>query len=117
MASSGVETGDAKTRKALGAVLFMQAATNAMDAFSALNSSPWTAENFGATETKAKSCKEYVWHSLAVTTFYGVAATLIAHSIWPLLGTLIADVYMYWLYARALQRGKVAGSNGWAKDG
>jgi hypothetical protein len=101
-------------RRALAAVLFLQASTNAMDAFSALNSSPWTAENFGATETKAKSCREYVLHAIAVTAFYGIAAAAIARSLWPIIGTLIADVYLWWLYSRALKRGRETASTGWA---
>jgi hypothetical protein len=76
-------------RRALAAVLFLQASTNAMDAFSALNSSPWTA-------------------------FYGIAAAAIARSLWPIIGTLIADVYLWWLYSRALKRGRETASTGWA---
>lgn len=112
-ASSG--SGEA-ARRALAAVLFLQASTNAMDAFSALNSSPWTAENFGADEEKAKSCREYVLHAIAVTAFYGIAAAAIARSMWPILGTLIADVYLWFLYSRALKRGREAGSVKWANQ-
>jgi|SRR5208282_3981098 len=110
---AGGSNGDG-ARRALAAVLFLQASTNAMDAFSALNSSPWTAENFGATEDKARSCKEYVVHAIAITAFYGLAAAAIARSIWPVIGTLIADVYLWWLYSRALHRGRVSDSTSWA---
>lgn len=104
-------------RRALGALLFLAAGTNALDVYSALNSSPWTAENFGADAKKAESCREYVKHSIAVTTAFGVTSAVIAGSWWPLVGTVAANAYMYWLYERALSRGAVAGSTGWQKAG
>jgi hypothetical protein len=107
--------GDGSAR-ALGALLFMQASTNAMDVYSALNSSPWTAENFGADPEKAASCMEYVMHSIAITSFFGISSTVIAKSWWPVIGTALADGYMFWLYNRALQRGAKAGSTGWGQQ-
>lgn len=100
-------------KRALAALLFMAALTNAMDVYSALNSSPWTAENFGGDEAKAKSCREYVWHSIALTSVFGIVSTAIAKSPWPVIGTAVADGYMYWLYDRALKRGAERGSSGW----
>ena len=79
-------------RRALSAIMFMQALTNAMDVYSALNSSPWTAENFGGDESKAKSCREYVWHSIAVTSIYGISSSIIAESWWPVIGEVSAYV-------------------------
>jgi hypothetical protein len=107
--------GDGSSR-ALGALLFMQASTNAMDVYSALNSSPWTAENFGADPEKAASCMEYVMHSIAITSFFGVSSAVIAKSWWPVIGTALADGYMFWLYNRALQRGASSGSTGWGQQ-
>lgn len=103
-------------KSALAALLFIGAITNVVDVMSALNSSPWTAENFGADPDKAKSCKEYVMHSVAFSTGLTIAASLIAKSWWPVIGGMVANGYMYWLYNRALQRGQVAGSEGWAKN-
>lgn len=103
------------TRRELGALLFLAAGTNALDVYSALNSSPWTAENFGANAEKAKSCREYVTHSIAVTSFYGVVAAVVSGMWWPIIGTVLANVYMYWLYDRALKRGQASQSNGWEK--
>jgi hypothetical protein len=97
-----------------GAILFQGASTNAMDVYSALNSSPWTAENFGADPEKARSCKEYVAHSVLISTFYAVIASLIAGNWWALIGAAIANVYMWWLYHRALRRAQATGSKGWA---
>ncbi len=99
----------------VGAILFLQAGTNVMDVYSALNSSPWTSENFGADPEKARSCLEYVYHSMAWTTFYCGLAAWISKSWWPVFGLVSANAYMYWLYQRALARGAVAGSRGWAK--
>lgn len=101
---------------ALGALLFLAAGTNALDVYSALNSSPWTAENFGADPKKAKSCMEYVMHSIVVTSFYAGVSGLIARSWWPIVGAVMANIYMFWLYRRALKRGSVAGSSGWANN-
>ena len=103
-------------RRALGALLFIAAGTNAFDVYSALNSSPWTAENFGADPEKAASCREYVTHSILFTSFFGISSAVIAQSWYPVFGTILANVYMYWLYNRALNRGQVSGTNSWAKS-
>jgi hypothetical protein len=97
-----------------GAILFMQAGTNVFDVYSALNSSPWTSENFGADPQKAASCREYVLHSMVWTSFYCGLAAWISKSWWPIFGLALANVYMWWLYERALKRGAAAGSQGWA---
>jgi hypothetical protein len=100
--------------RALGALLFIGASTNAMDVYSALNSSPWTAESFGGDPEKAKACMEYVYHSLAVTAFYSLGAAAIARNWWPLIGWAIAAAYMYWLYHRALSRAQTRQSTSWS---
>lgn len=100
-------------RRAVSALLFIGASTNALDVYSALNSSPWTAESFGGDPEKAKACREYVWHSIAVTSFYAVVAAAIANNVWPIVGMVLADSYMYWLYDRALKRAVAKGSTGW----
>jgi hypothetical protein len=96
------------------AILFLQASTNAMDVFSAVNSSPWTAENFGGDQTKNASVREYVYHGIGLTVFYIVGASVLAKSAWPLVGGGITLAYMYFLYSRALQRGAARGSAGWS---
>jgi hypothetical protein len=103
-------------RNVVGAILFLQAGTNVFDVYSALNSSPWTSENFGADPQKAASCLNYVYQSMAWTSFYCGLAAWIAKSWWPIFGLVMANVYMYWLYTRALQKGAVSGSTGWAKS-
>lgn len=104
-------------RRIASAILFIQASTNALDVYSALNSSPWTAQSFGADPEKRKACMEYVHHSIGVTSFYAVAAALLAENIWPIIGMVIADVYMYWLYRRALNRACESGSQSWGDRG
>lgn len=97
-----------------GAILFLAAGTNVMDIYSALMSSPWTAENFGADEEKAASCREYLAHSIGWTSFYCISAAIIAESWWPVAGLVMSNAYMYWIYQRALARGEEAASEGWA---
>ena len=99
------------------AILFIQSSTNAMDVFSALNSSPWTSESFGADPEKAASCRRYVHHSLAVTAFYSFSAGILAKSIWPILGWGIAAVYMWKLYDKALKKAAASGSKSWDDSG
>jgi hypothetical protein len=107
---SGSSTGNA-----LAALLFMTSAMTTLDAYSTFESSPWTAENFGADPQKAKSCREYLTHAVVFSMAYACAAGYIAHSIWPVIGAAIANAYLVWLYLRALSRGAVSGSTGWAK--
>jgi len=96
------------------AILFLQASTNAMDVFSAVDSSPWTAENFGGDPAKNASVQEYVWHGVGLTVFYVVGASVLARSMWPIIGGGITLAYMYWLYSRALERGQARGSASWS---
>ena len=107
-------TGGASAR-AVAAVLFMTAGMNTLDAYSTLNSSPWTAENFGADPEKASSCREYVNHAIVFSVAYSIMGSVIAGTWWPVGGTIVVNGYLYWLYNRALNRGAVAGSEGWAK--
>jgi hypothetical protein len=103
--------------RAVSAILFIQASTNAMDVYSALNSSPWTAQSFGADPEKRKACMEYVHHSLGVTLFYSASATVLARNWWPMIGWSLASGYMYWLYQRALKRAQDSGSTSWDGKG
>lgn len=103
-------------RRALSAILFLAAGTNALDVYSALNSSPWTAESFGGDPEKAKACKEYVYHSIGVTSFFCLVSAAVARNWWPVWGAVIANLYMYYLYTRALRRAQNRGSKGWDND-
>lgn len=108
-------TGMPGNGNALAALLFMTSAMMTLDAYSTLESSPWTAENFGADPVKAASCREYLTHAVVYSMAYAVASAYIAKSWWPIMGSAIANAYLIWLYLRALERGKVTGAAGWAK--
>jgi len=86
-----------------------------MDVFSATNSSPWTAENFGGDQEKVDSLREYVYHAMALTAITNVGGAIIERSVWPLIGATLATAYMWWLYERAVARGMQADSKGWDK--
>lgn len=100
-----------------GAGIFLMALAEAFNVYGALNSSPWTAENFGADPEKAASCRRYVLQADAVNIALGVGTSLISKTAWPLLGILAITVYMHWMYEKALRKGAVAGTGGWAKAG
>ena len=101
----------AKTAAAVG--MFLVASAESFNIFSAMNSSPWTAENFGADERRANSAKEYVIIACLANEALGVGASLIGRSPWPLVGTTAVSGFMCFIYWRALQRGKDAGAEGW----
>src|SRR5215469_3939497 len=104
--------GSASTEVA--ALLFMSSAMMTLDAYSTFESSPWTAENFGADPAKAASCREYLWHAVGYSMVYAAASAYIAKSWWPIIGAAISNAYLVWLYLRALDRGVSSGSTKWA---
>lgn len=101
----------------VAAVLFLQSINSAMDTMSALNSSPWTSENFGADPEKAKTSREYVAHSIAVSGAMCVLAAYVAKSWWPIIGMALTNAYLWWIYDRALSRGACSGSTDWSGNG
>lgn len=111
----------AGTQNGLAALLFMSSAMNTMDVYSALNSSPWTAESFGADERRAKALKEYVSHAVAYSMAYAVAAAVIVRKkvmgFLIILAAIVTNAYMVWLYTRASRRGREAGAGAWANGG
>jgi hypothetical protein len=102
------------TNYELAALLFMTSVMMTLDAYSTLESSPWTAENFGADPIKAASCREYMRHAVAFSMIYAIASSIMARKPWPLIGALTANGYLIFLYERALNRGAVSGSVNWA---
>jgi hypothetical protein len=113
MASEGY-SGDA-----IAALLFMQSSATTMDVYSALNSSPWTAESFGADQRRSKALKEYVTHAVVYSMGYAIVAGILAQSRyawWIVLSALATNVYLIWLYMRAMRRGRAAGSSDWANN-
>ncbi len=102
----------------IAALLFLTSSMNTLDAYSTLNSSPWTAESFGADERRAKALKEYVAHAVVYSMAYATAAAFIAHgraATWAILvGAVVTNAYLVMLYLRASARGREAGSANWA---
>lgn len=101
------------TGNAVSALLFVSSMSNAIDVFSATNSSPWTAENFGGDPDKVASLREYVKHAVVLTGITNGVGAIVARNVWPLLGASVACAYMWWLYERAVKRGMDAGNTGW----
>lgn len=100
--------------KALAAVLFISSATNALDVFSAVNSSPWTAYNF-ANDAKAKQAlRYYVTHAVVITVLINLVGSSISRSYWPIAGATVASVYMWWLYEDAVKKGEKEKSEAWS---
>jgi hypothetical protein len=110
----GLALPTSKSERVLAAVLLMQSATMAMDVFSALNSSPWTARSFGGDPEKNASCRRYVWHSIGFATFFALGSAYVAKSWYPIIGIVAADVYMFKLYDDALKAAEGSGSTGWS---
>ena len=104
---------DGSSRRMFAALLFMQAIMVVFDAYSTLQSSPWTAENVGADEEKAASAREYCRHAVAVSMAYTTISSVIAGNPVPFVGGLSANVYLWWLYDRAIKRAQAAGSDNW----
>lgn len=101
---------------AAGVGLFMVAAAESFNIFSAMNSSPWTAQNFGADDEKARSCKQYVVISVLANTGLGGGASLLSGNAWPLVGTTAVSVFMVIIYWRALEKGRRMNSMGWTNS-
>lgn len=102
------------SKRNVSALLFLTSAMTTLDAFSALNSSPWTAESFGADEKRATALQEYVNHAVIFSMGYAVVSAAIAESAYPIVGALIANAYLVWLYDRARKRAEANGNSGWA---
>lgn len=102
---------------ALAAVLFLAAINETMQAYGTLNSSPWTAESFGADDRRAKALREYVTHAVIFSTGASLVAAWVANGKKAtgaiLLGTAGTNAYLVWLYTRASKRGRNAGSSDW----
>jgi hypothetical protein len=106
---------------AVAALLFLNSSMNTLDAYSTLNSSPWTAESFGADERRAAALREYVSHAVTYSMLYAIAASIIAKNKRTtaaiLTGAVVTNLYLVFLYSRASRRGREAGSDSWANNG
>lgn len=98
---------------AVGALLFITSYGQIWEVISALNSSPWTAENFGADAGKAASAREYLAHSTANGAAISGLAAIVSKSWWPVIGASLGIGYAWWIYTRALGRAVHSQSEGW----
>ena len=105
------------------ALLWLTSGMTTFDAYSTLNSSPWTAESFGADPERAASLREYIKHAVIFSMFYSLVGAVIIlrdrdednTSAWyPVLGAAIANAYLVWLYQRATRRAVARGNTNWA---
>lgn len=101
---------------AAGVGLFLVATAESFNIISAMCSSPWTAENFGADEEKRRSTWKYVTLATVGNIGLGFGASLLAKTWWPLIGTSIVSVGMVAVYHHALSKGMKAGSTGWGQQ-
>lgn len=112
----GLESGVG--RNELAAVLFLSAINETMQAYGTLNSSPWTAESFGADDRRATAMREYVTHAVVFSMFTALVAAWVADgqaaTAAIILGAAGTNVYLVWLYLRASRRGRAAGDASWA---
>src|SRR6516162_11217600 len=99
LAGNPVSGGDAT-----GALLLITAYGQIWEIISALNSSPWTAENFGADAGKAKSAREYLAHSTISGAAIAGLAGVVARRWWPVIGASLGITYAWGVYTRAWQR-------------
>lgn len=95
------------------ALLFIASCTNALDVFSAVNSSPWTAYNFANDEEARKALRYYVNHAIVITALTNLGGALISKRLWPIMGAAVASVYMWWLYEDAVTKGQADGKESW----
>jgi len=102
---------------AAGAILYLVSVDASFNAYSAINSSPWTYENMSGDSTKAKSGSKYVWLANGAATLLGLLASFIAGNVWPLVGSLTVVVLMHSLYRHAMSTGKREGNTGWQSSG
>lgn len=117
MALEGFE-GGLNDRDAVAAILFLAAINETMQAYGTLNSSPWTAESFGADDRRAKAMREYVTHAVIFSMATAALAAWVARgkkATWVIIGGAAGtNAYLVWLYLRASSRGRAAGSADWA---
>jgi len=98
---------------ATAGTLFIVSGTNAMDVYSAVNSSPWTAYKFANDEKSVAAMRRYVAHAIVITAVMNIGGAVIAKSMIPILGAFLATSYMWWLYEDAVERGQKQGSESW----
>jgi hypothetical protein len=103
---------DVMTKRGLAGVLVLQAGQYTMDVMSTLQSSPWTAENVGADAEKVASLRHYLNNALVVSTAYCAGAAYLAESWWPIIGSVVNNAYLLYIYNSAIKRAQDAAVKG-----
>lgn len=103
--------------KALGAILFIEAANMMMQAFGTHQSSPWTVESFGADPAKRQACQKYIRRALLNAGALSVVASAVSGSWWPIVGASTEGAYLWWEYQAALATAAESGSTDWSDAG
>jgi hypothetical protein len=92
------------TGRALAALLFITYALAALDAFSSVHSSPYTAEVRGGSAENDERVRRYARTSVYVGLGLGLGGTVISGKAWPMVGAVVACGFMWVLYDRALKQ-------------
>lgn len=71
--------------------------------FSSVHSSLWSARNFGRDPDTRDSCRVFSWVAAVATIATTGFGSLIARSVWPLLGGLVFTGFMMGGYRYALR--------------
>lgn len=100
---------------AAGVGLFILAAAESFNVYSAFCSSPWTIRNVGADREKGQTAMMYATMAGGANIGLGVGASLLAGSWWPLVGTATVTVVMTVIYRHALAEAERTGSAGWQR--
>lgn len=98
---------------AAGVGLFILAAAESFNVYSAFCSSPWTIRNVGADDEKGRTAMMYAMWAGGANVALGLGASLLASSWWPLVGTSLVTVAMTVIYRHALSEAQRTGSAGW----
>lgn len=107
-------------RYSVTAVAVMVAWGESFQVFGSLNSSPWTARNFGADPAKAASMRSYVRKAVLNNALMGGLGSWLLYAAgedqwWlPFAVTSAISGYMFYEYESALQAGAASGSTGWS---
>lgn len=87
------------------AIAFMVAVGESYNVMSALNSSPWSAENFTADDQMVESLMRYIRWTAVVCLTMGAVASYIDGSVYPFAGAAAVTVLAWWMYDRAAKKG------------
>jgi hypothetical protein len=104
------------TKRGLAGVLLLQAGQYTMDVMSTLQSSPWTAENVGADAEKVQSLRRYLNNALIVSSVYCAGAAYLSESWWPIIGNVLNNAYLLYIYNSAIQRAQASAAKGASPD-